>query len=142
MGKIGMSVYHGAINTDCSNAYFMNHTPYNPPNSQFNQDDSGGKPQKTWLKWLTFVLLSLLGIFGLFVTGCGIMFIPYGGIGLLFSIPAAIVCYLVYKGLRTIFSKRASDKSLLFPIFCVTLISILALPLFVTYLYGGFGIIF
>ena len=114
----------------------MNNNEDKPPNSQLNLDNNG----QVVKKWLTFILLSLLGIFGLALMARGIMSVPYYGIagfllGLLFSIPGATVCYLVYKCFRTIFSRQVDYDRQLHPIFCTSLVSVLILLLILAFIY-------
>ena len=114
----------------------MNNDPYKPPSSQIDHDQDNITKQKTVrLKWITFVLLSLIGIPGLFVTGCGILFIPAGGVGLFFCIPAAVVCYCVFRGFRTIFSKRGRDYAQLRSTFFIALLGVLVLLSFLFIIY-------
>ncbi len=106
----------------------MDHNMYQPPKSDLGDATNIADQSKLIrLKWITFFLLILIGVPGLFVTGCGIMFIGYAGIGLIFAIPGAIICYGVFRGLRTIFSERGKSYTQLKETFTATLLAFVIL---------------
>jgi hypothetical protein len=118
----------------------MDDNIYQPPKSDLvDQADMANQQKLIRLKWITFFLLILIGLPGLFVTGCGIMFVGYAGIGLIFAIPGAIVCYCVCRGLRTVFSERGKDYAQLKETYVISL-SFFVIVLFLLFVFGGSGI--
>ena len=103
---------------------------YQPPQSELIKEEKlTNQKKQIRLKWITFFLLLLIGLPGLFVTGCGIAFISYDGVGLIFAIPGVIICYCVFRGLRTVFSKRGKDYARLKETYTISIVSFIILLL-------------
>ena len=116
----------------------MNDDMYQPPQSELiNGYELANQKKLVRLKWITFSLLLLIGLPGLFITGCGIVFISYSGIGLISAIPGTIICYCVFRGLRTVFSERGKDYARLKETYTIAIISFIIL-LFLLFALAGF----